>query len=377
MNKKLYITIYTFFFLTMMMLGSVYTYSIYRPYIEIKFNTSITVSGLPYMFSLGFYAVSMLVTGKLIRKVAIKRLILVGAILLGVAWLGVAFSQSILLFILFYGVVMGISVGILYGVALQFVQRYANYHPGFFIGMMLLAFGLSSVILSPIARLVIDVYSIQTLFIAYAIFSGVVTLPLLVIYPYDHHDFHETTSKTIPYKRLLLIFTTATMIGLMMIGLTNTVGVNYYSFKAVDVALIMSAFALLNAISRPIFGYLLDHIGFRKTAFISIAFILFATLINVINQGSSFGLFSIGYGLYWFNLGAWLSIMPNYIKKKHGKDMYASLYGKVFLGYGISAILGTLFSSVILDFLNETLYLYGLIAALVIVLTLLIRKEAI
>lgn len=57
--------------------------------------------------------------------------------------------------------------------------------------------------------------------------------------------------------------------------------------------------------------------------------------------------------------------------------MYASLYGKVFLGYGISAILGTLFSSVILDFLNETLYLYGLIAALVIVLTLLIRKEAI
>ena len=376
MNKKLYVTIYVFFFLTMMMLGSVYTYSIYRPYIEIKFNTTITVSGLPYMFSLGFYALSMLVTGKLIRKIAIKILILIGVILLVVSWLGVAYSESMFMFTLFYGLFMGISVGILYGVALQFVQRYANYHPGFFIGMMLLAFGLSSVILSPIARLVIDMYSTQTLFISYAIFSGIVSLPLLIIYPYDHHDFHETTSKTIPYKRLLLIFTTATMIGLMMIGLTNTVGVNYYLFRPVDVALIMSAFALLNAISRPIFGYLLDHVGFRKTALISIGLIIFASVINFLNQGSSFLFFSIGYGLYWFNLGAWLSIMPNYIKKKHGKDMYASLYGKVFLGYGISAILGTLFSSVILDFLNETLYLYGLILLLVGVLFLLTRKEA-
>jgi len=376
MNKKLYVTIYVFFFLTMMMLGSVYTYSIYRPYIETKFNIGITGSGLPYMFSLGLYALSMLVSGKLIRKVAIKRLILVGMLLLVFSWVGVALSPSIFLFTLFYGFFMGISVGILYGVALQFVQRYAHFHPGFFIGLMLLAFGLSSVILSPIARLVIEIFSFQTLFFAYAIFSGVVTIPLLVLYPYDHHDFHETTSKSVPYKRLLVIFTISTMIGLMMIGLTNTIGVNYYQFRAVDVALIMSAFALMNAISRPIFGYLLDHIGFKKTTWISMGLIVLATVLNMVNQGSSLFIFSLGYGLYWFNLGAWLSIMPNYIKKKHGKDMYASLYGKVFLGYGISAILGTLFSSVILSELNNTLYLYGLIGILTIVLYIVVRKEA-
>lgn len=375
MNKNRYITIYVFFFLTMMMLGSVYTYSIYRPYIELKFNTSITVSGLPYMFSLGFYALSMLITGKLIRKVAIKLLIVTGTILLIGSWIGVAYSTSMVMFTMFYGVFMGIAVGILYGVALQFVQRYTQNHPGFFVGMMLLAFGLSSVVLAPIARLVIDMYSMQSLFISYAVFSGFVTIPLLVIYPYDHHDFRETTSKSLPYVRLLLIFTTVTMIGLMMIGLTNTVGVLYYGFRPVDVALMMSLFAFLNAISRPLFGYLLDRLGFRKTTVISIVLIASATFINVFNQGSLLILFMIGYGLYWFNLGAWLSIMPNVIKKKHGKDMYASLYGKVFLGYGISAILGTLFSSAILELLNETLYLYGLIGVLLVVLTNLIRKE--
>lgn len=377
MNKKLYVAIYILFFLTMMMLGSVYTYSIYRPFIENQFQISITVSGLPYMFSLGFYAMSMLITGKLMRKVALKILILVGAVLLVGSWIGVAFSTNMIMFTLFYGVLMGISVGILYGVALQFVQRYAIYHPGLFVGLMLLAFGLSSVILAPISRLVIDVYSTQTLFLYYALFSGVVTIPLIIIYPLDHHDFHETTSKSIPYLRLLTIFTLSTMIGLMMIGLTNTIGISYYRFDPVDVALIVSGLALLNALSRPIFGYLLDHLGFKKTAMISIGSIVIASIINSFNLGSSLILFSIGYSMYWFNLGAWLSIMPNYIKKKHGKDMYASLYGKVFLGYGISAILGTLFSSVILDFFGNTLYLYVFIVVLVSVLFIFIRKESI
>ena len=377
MNKKLYVAIYILFFLTMMMLGSVYTYSIYRPFIENQFQVSITVSGLPYMFSLGFYAISMLITGKLMRKVALKILVLVGAVLLVGSWIGVAFSTNMIMFTFFYGVLMGISVGILYGVALQFVQRYAIYHPGLFVGLMLLAFGLSSVILAPISRLVIDVYSTQTLFLYYALFSGVVTIPLIIIYPLDHHDFHETTSKSIPYLRLLTIFTLSTMIGLMMIGLTNTIGVSYYRFDAVDVALIVSGLALLNALSRPIFGYLLDHLGFKKTAMISIGSIVIASIINSFNLGSSLILFSIGYSMYWFNLGAWLSIMPNYIKKKHGKDMYASLYGKVFLGYGISAILGTLFSSVILDFFGNTLYLYVFIVVLVSILFIFIRKESI
>lgn len=377
MNKKLYVSIYILFFLTMMMLGSVYTYSIYRPFIETQFQVSITVSGLPYMFSLGFYAISMLMTGKLIRKVALKILIVIGAMLLAGSWIGVAFSTNIFMFTLFYGVFMGISVGILYGVALQFVQRYATYHPGLFVGLMLLAFGLSSVILAPISRLVIDMYSTQTLFLYYALFSGLVTIPIVIMYPWDHHDFHETTSKSIPYLRLLTIFTLSTMIGLMMIGLTNTIGVRYYQFDAVDVALIISGLALLNAISRPIFGYLLDHLGFKKTAMISVVSIVVASIINSFNLGSSMIIFGFGYSMYWFNLGAWLSIMPNYIKKKHGKDMYASLYGKVFIGYGISAILGTLFSSVILDFFGDTLYLYVFILILASVLFMFIRKESI
>ena len=375
MNSKRYVFIYSAWFLMMMMLGSVYTYSIYRPIIEDQFGVNVTLSGIPYMISLASYAVSMYLTGKVLRSIALKRLIRVGGLLFILAWLGSALSQTLGIFTLFYGILMGVAVGILYGSALQFVQRYTPSHTGFFIGLMLLAFGLSSVVLSPVAVAVIDRASMATLFNGYAFASSIILIPLYVSYPLDAPLKPALQTEKVPYVRLLVIFTLATMIGLTMIGLTNGIGVDEYGFMPFNVAFAISGFALLNAVSRPIFGYGLDRFGFSKMAMVSMGLIVIASFINLINQGQSFGLFIVSYGLYWFNLGAWLALMPNYIKQKYGTELYASIYGKVFLGYGISAIIGTLASSFIIATLGSSTAIYGLIIINVLILYLLVMFE--
>lgn len=377
MKKINYWVIYSLWFLYMMLLGSVYTFSIYRPFIEQQFKISTTLSGVPYMTSLMMYAISMFITGKLLRRYALKWLILVGGILFVTSWLFSAISDNIVLFTLSYGIMMGTAVGILYGASLQFVQRYTTHHTSFFVGVMLFAFGLSSVVLSPVASIYLTQYPVSSLFQIYGVISLVLLIPLFIIYPKDAHNFKEVSSEHTPYLRLLLIFLTATMIGLMMIGLTNIIGVQEYGYRSLDVAIAMSVFAFLNAISRPIFGYGLDRYGFKKMSYISIYLIAFASFLNLLNQGESLVLFTIGYGIYWFNLGAWLSLMPNYIKKKYGEAMYASLYGKVFLGYGISAIIGTLSGSILLETLGNSTSIYFLILGVLILLTVLIRKEII
>ncbi|MGB0175498.1 MAG: hypothetical protein ACPF9F_04250, partial [Acholeplasmataceae bacterium] len=129
----------------------------------------------------------------------------------------------------------------------------------------------------------------------------------------------------------------------------------------VTIAGFISIFALLNALSRPMFGYLMDHFKFKALSLISIGLIILASIMNIINQGESLLLFFIGYGLYWFNLGVWLTMMPLYVKREVGTTLYALVYGKVFLGYGISAIIGTLLSSLILDTLGSPTYVYGLV----------------
>jgi MFS family permease len=85
-------------------------------------------------------------------------------------------------------------------------------------------------------------------------------------------------------------------------------------------------------------------------------------------------LFGISFGLYWFNLGAWLAIVPATIKEFYGIQQYAKKYGLMFTGYGVGAILGTLASGYILDMLGETSYIYGFILALMVVSAILLSQ---
>jgi MFS family permease len=91
---------------------------------------------------------------------------------------------------------------------------------------------------------------------------------------------------------------------------------------------------------------------------ISLSLIGLAALIGILNQGQSFLLYIITYGLFWFNLGAWLSIMPSMVKAYYGSNYYARVYGMIFTAYGLGAIISTLISGSIIDALGDTLYLY-------------------
>jgi OFA family oxalate/formate antiporter-like MFS transporter len=244
---------------------------------------------------------------------------------------------------------------------------------GLLSGVMLFAFGLSSVIFSPIARQVIDTYSLSTLFYLYAAVSFVVTLLLYLVLPTfkTEHIKHQTLSIP-PWGKYLFLLTSMSFVGLMMIGLTNVIATSNYALDPVMIATFISIFALLNAISRPIFGYLMDHFTFKKLALISIGLIIAASLVNFFNQGQSLILFFVGYGLYWFNLGVWLTMMPLYVKREVGTTLYAAVYGKVYLGYGISAVIGTLLSSLILDTLGDPRFLYMLIVGWMVIMSIYI-----
>ena len=153
------------YFILMLLMGSVYTYSIYRPFLLDEFDVSFTVSGYPYMASLGFYALSMFVFSRFIRNEYLPRLLLAGTLLLSSGFYVSAIATNIWVFTLGYGVFVGVGVGILYSIALNSVARYFETRIGLLSGVMLMAFGLSSVITSPLAQAFLSSYSIQSWFL--------------------------------------------------------------------------------------------------------------------------------------------------------------------------------------------------------------------
>lgn len=359
MNKKTFMVLYILLSLWMLLLGSVYMYTLYRVPLETILGMNTRLSGLPFMLSLASFSVGMFVTSQFVTIDHIKRYLYVGMSLFTTGLLLSVWMPNVFVFSLSYGVLMGLGVGAIYGIALMIVSLQDLKRQGFFSGLMLFFFGISSAILGPFASIHIEKYGLESLFFIYFIVSCILFLILGIYIKFmPKYEGQSVTGVVKPWVKMFLILTLMTLVTLTMIGLTGKIALEYYRYTPFQVSIIVSIFALSNALARPLFGVLFDKIGFKKSARISLVIVFTATLINIFNQGISSLLFFIGYGIFWFTLGAWLAIIPLLVLKTYGVHAYTKTYGYVYLGYGLGAVIGTLLSSYMLDILKEPEYIY-------------------
>jgi MFS family permease len=365
----------------MLLMGTVYAYSVFRYHIEDLYQISTLTSGLPYMMSLFFYAFSMMVTGRHLKPTRLRGFVFYGTLLIILGYFLSSIATHIGMLVFSYGVLIGTGVGMVYGVPIYMVQKLYSKRSGLMTGIILLGFGMSPLITAPLTSALIEWTSIRQTFFILGVVFLVLQLPLSYIFILKERTTFKQEpveqrfkEKLKPFKRIYALFVIATLVGLMMIGLTYQVGVRYYGLNETHVTIALSFFAILNGLARPLFGKLMDNQGFKFSGILSVSLIVVASVIGLINRGSTFLLFGISFGLYWFNLGAWLAIVPATIKEFYGIQQYAKKYGLMFTGYGVGAILGTLASGYILDMLGETSYIYGFILALMVLSAILLSQ---
>jgi MFS family permease len=362
--------------ITMMLLGTVYSYSVFRESIENIYNVGTTLSGLPYTASLASYALLMFLSGKIINRINHKIVIGFGGLLIGIGWILSSLVSNIYLLTLTYGLIIGSGVGIIYGVPMHIVAKWFPKSKGLSVGFVLLGFGLSPFITAPAARILIENIGLKNTFLTLGI-SFIVILPILGFvfkYPEEgevkeednkrvqHRKYIEIETKemlkTKSFKGLYLNFTIGTMIGLTIIGLTSTIGTEVAGISPVNVAFFMSLFAVFNGLGRPLFGWLTDNISSKKTMILSYFLILTASIMMIVSKDGNFIIYGISFSLYWLNLGGWLAIAPASTISFFGLKHYTENYGVVFTGYGIGAIVGVISSGMIIDFLGSYEYLF-------------------
>jgi MFS family permease len=354
----------------MLLMGTVYAYSIFRTEIENIYQVNTLFSGLPYMLSLSFYALAMMATGRYINSKNLRFIVFLGSMMIVFGFFLSSITHSFIIFTLSYGILIGIGVGMVYGIPIYIMQTYFPKRSGLYTGIILLGFGLSPLITAPLGKYLLVAYNLRTTFLVLSLIFLVTQVPLSLFFKMNDGSITESRiSKSISFvnKNFWIIyglFTITSAIGLMMIGLSYQVGVNYYGFDSSFVTISISIFALCNGFARPLFGYLIDKYSIIKPSIASLLSIGLAASIGLFNQGSNFYLFVFTYGLFWLNLGAWLSIMPSMVKKYFDINFYSRIYGMIFTAYGIGAILSTLLSGSILDISSRTTYIYGSILLL-------------
>ena len=357
-------------FVVMLVMGTVYTWSVFRVEVEVVYQVSILQSGLPYMTSLFFYAMSMLVTGRYLTPKNTRLVAAVGILLMAAGWTLAALAPSLFVLTLSYGILIGMGVGMVYGIPVYLINRQSQ-KSGLHTGIILAGFGASPLVTAPLVHTLISQFDLMTTFLMMGAVSLVVMLPLSRLFKATAvtdtkvHITHGVQTTPRFFILLYAMFLIGTTIGLMMIGLSYRIGVVNYGFDVRRVALSLSYFAVMNGLARPLFGLLVDRRGFLFASGLNAALSALAAVIALFNGGQMLWGYGVSMGLFWFSLGGWLAMLPASIKVYFGTAQYARHYGKLFTAYGFGAILGTALSGIVLDFFVETTILYGLVLGLI------------
>ena len=365
-------------------LGSIYAFSIFRKPLEALWDITSGQSGYPFMVFLVVFALTMPLAGSLMAQWGPRKTAMLGGFLVAAGWVAASFSTDIAILALLYGVIGGAGVGIVYGCPIAVIAKWFPQKSGLAIGLTVLGFGVSPLVTAPLMKAMIDnpdIGILNTFFYSGIAFLIIITLlAQLLRFPpiewisagsaialgaaatpdIDRRDMLKTRS----FLALWATYTIGCFAGLMAIGIASPVGIEVARLDAATAVLAVSLFAVFNGLGRPLFGTVTDKLGPKRTAMLSFAIILAASLLLYFFGENNAAVYLFAFSTLWLCLGGWLTIAPTTTGIFFGKLHYAQNYGLVYTAYGAGAILGMLLSGNIKDVTGSYLNAFPIVAGL-------------
>jgi OFA family oxalate/formate antiporter-like MFS transporter len=358
--------------LLMMLLGIVYSFSFFRPFIMEEMNVTLTQTGYPFMTALFFFSVFMMIGGRLNQQYLPRHISYLGVILISIGYFISYITSNIIVLTLGYGLFIGAGMGLLYGLPLLAINHLETSKKGLLSGISLLGFGLSPILFAYIIETSLENLGVNQTFLLLMI----INVPLLLFTTHlltsnQNHEAVDISYKGIANQSffiLYILFFLVSFIGLTAIGLTKPLA-DDYGINTTEIVILTGFFAIMNGVGRPLFGWIHDHLGFSKTAQITFLGIILSSTTLAYFQNSL--VFVIGLLIYYLIFGGWLSIAPSATRRLFGQQHFSNHYGVMFTAYGLGAILGTLSGSYILEATESSMLFYayaiiGLIGLLVV-----------
>ena len=382
-------------------LGTVYAWSVFRKPVADEFSkagAAVTAKQTlwPFMLFLAVFTLLMPIAGRLLQKVHPRTLSLVGSLIVAAGWILSSYARSINVLNLTYGVLAGAGVGIVYGIPIAIATRWFPDFKGLAVGLTVLGFGMSALVMAPLALVMIQTYGIMTtfLYLGIAFLVTLLLLSLLLRFPpagwkpegwqgaaASAKERGFTVSemlKTSSCLGLWLCFIIGSLSGLMAIGISSSVGQEIIKLNAATAASLVSFFALFNGGGRPLFGWLTDALGPGKAAALSLLLTTLASGGMLLAGQGSVILYVACFSAFWMGLGSWLAIAPTATATFFGAKNYAANYGVVFSAYGIGAIAAGLLAGNAKDVFGSyhyAFYITGGLATFGILVALTLMKK--
>ncbi len=354
-------------------LGAIYAWSVFTPQLK-QAGWSAAQTQVVFSAGLAFFAIVMVIAGRLMPKIGPRNLAMAGGIVLGAGYLlaGLFGGTNFWAILIFIGVIGGSGIGLAYVVPIAVGMRWFPDKKGLITGLAVAGFGFGAMLWVKLAgtwgNLITDL-GISTTFSIYGVvfLLSVVIGGIWMVFPPEgwkpegwtppeqqQGAFSLTGSvdfssgemlKTPQFYMILLTFAFGASAGLMSIGLMKLFPIqaltaaNVANASAIAGTAMAVFFSLANGIGRIVWGAISDKLGRKRSIAIMMAtqgiiVILFQWMAGVP------ALLYLGATLIGFNFGGNFALFPTITADTFGTKYVGQNYGWVFLAYGIGGIFG-------------------------------------
>ena len=371
--------------ITQFALGSVYTWSLFNGALSAKLDAPVSQVAFSFgLLSLGL-AISSSVAGKLQERFGVKRVTMASGILLGLGFFLTAHSDNLMMLWLSAGVLVGLADGAGYLLTLSNCVKWFPERKGLISAFAIGSYGLGSLGFKFIDTRLLETVGLEKTFVIW----GAIALVMIVFGATLMKDAPTQEVKTSnggvekdytlaesmrkpQYWMLAVMFLTACMSGLYVIGVAKDIAQSLAHLDVVSAANAVTVISIANLSGRLVLGILSDKIARIRVitigqviSLVGMAALLFAPL-NAVT-------FFAAIACVAFNFGGTITVFPSLVSEFFGLNNLAKNYGVIYLGFGIGSIFGSIIASLFGGF-YVTFYVIFALLILSLALSTTIRQ---
>lgn len=335
-------------------LGVLYTWSLVKAAIEKEFGWQGGQLNDPYAVCCLVFAFTMIVAGKCQDKIGPRLTATIGGVLVGAGMILTSMSNSYAVWLLGFGVFVGLGIGFAYSSATPpALKWFPPAKTGVIAGFVVAGFGLAPVYLAPASQMLLKNFSLEKTMLIFGCFFAVVVIVLAQLLnnpPAGSAPAAPAAGAARPpaagaatsamlrapmFYVLWLCYFIGAGAGLMVISSVSGMAKKSMGDQAFIAVAVM---AIGNAGGRIIAGMLSDKIGRRWTLVLVLgiqAALMFAAIPITADKSTLPVVIVLLATFIGFNYGANLALFPTFTKDFWGLKNFGINYGVLFTAWGV------------------------------------------
>lgn len=334
-------------------LGTIYTWSLFNQPLVERFDWKLSSVAITFSITSFALAFATLFAGKLQDRWGIRRLIGCAGIAMGAGLILSSQISSLWMLYILAGVVVGYADGTAYITSLSNLIKWFPEKKGLISGISVGAYGTGSLLFKYINASLIQSVGVSQAFL----YWGLIVMAMVVGGSFlvreakissEAQTLKEIQKKDYTVKEMLktkeayllfVIFFSACMSGLYLIGIVKDIGVSLAGLDNATASNAVALVAIFNTTGRIVLGALSDRVSRLKV--VSGALLVTAVAVTILSFAKlNYGLFFACVAGIAFCFGGNITVFPAIVADFFGLKNQSKNYGIIYQGFGFGALSG-------------------------------------